>query len=425
MPAHRFFSGPILLASFLSLSASLFAFHNPLPPQSAPPAGSAHVRAAPLPAERESGRENYVGDTTCLSCHEAIEATYLHTAHHLTSQLPSENSIAGKFTAGSNTLRTYDPNLHFTMTAQAGSFYQTAVFWQPPDEQKQTARIDIVVGSGQRGQSYLDWKGDRLYQLPVSYWTPLSEWVNSPGYADGTADFDRPVVPRCLECHATYFSSIPSSPPENRYRKPGFVLGISCERCHGPGRQHVAEERSRSARLHQPPADASSHSSVAENLNVVNPAKLPRDREIEVCAQCHAGLGQELAPAFSFVPGRSLADFLELPRPGPDAKVDVHGNQVALFERSRCFQSSPGFTCVTCHDVHARELEPASYSARCLGCHQPENCGLYPKLGQEIVKGCIDCHMPVQESDVIVSNVGGKQVKMQIRNHWIKVYATR
>jgi hypothetical protein len=108
--------------------------------------------------------------------------------------------------------------------------------------------------------------------------------------------------------------------------------------------------------------------------------------------------------------------------PGPDAKLDVHGNQVALLERSRCYRSSPDMSCITCHDVHAPERPAAEYSDRCLGCHKPESCGLYPKLGADIAKNCVDCHMQVQESDVIVSAVGGKQVKMRIRNHWIKVY---
>ncbi len=192
----------------------------------------------------EASRKDYVGGASCQACHQGIEGTYEHTAHHLTSQLPSKTSIAGKFTAGSNTLRTLDPNLHFVMTAVNGGYFETAVFGQPPDELKQTERIDLVVGSGERGQTFLYWKGDRLFQLPVSFWTPLEEWANSPGYRDGTADFDRPVVPRCLECHATYFSAIPSEAPANRYHRAGSVLGISCERCHGPGRQHVEFEKS-------------------------------------------------------------------------------------------------------------------------------------------------------------------------------------
>jgi len=39
--------------------------------------------------------------------------------------------------------------------------------------------MDIVIGSGVRGQSYLYWHGDQLYELPVSYWSDGSRWINS------------------------------------------------------------------------------------------------------------------------------------------------------------------------------------------------------------------------------------------------------
>lgn len=387
-----------------------------------PSASTRDLSALPL-SQNNASRVNYVGDAACRSCHEDIDRTYLHTGHHLTSQQPSENTISGKFTLPSNILRTADPNLHFVMTIRDGKFFQSAVFGHPPDELMHTEPMDVVVGSGERGQSYLYWKGDRLYQLPVSYWTQLGEWVNSPGYTDGTADFTRPIDPRCFECHAGYIASIPSGPPENRYEKTGFVLGITCEQCHGAGRQHVELEKQRAAHPQDSPPAISAGKIMTVDFAITNPRNLSRERQVDVCAECHGGLGEPRAPAFSFVPGRALADYLTLVVPAPDAKLDVHGNQVALLERSRCYRSSPNMSCITCHDVHAPERAAASYSNRCLGCHKVESCGLYPKLGAEIAKNCIDCHMQVQESDVIVSNVAGKQVKMKIRNHWIKIYA--
>jgi hypothetical protein len=172
-----------------------------------------------------------------------IAVTYLRTNHHLTSQLPSKESIAGKSNAGDNILTTRDPDLHFRMDAKAGGFYETAVFWQPPNQKTRFERIDFVTGSGEKGQTYLCCRGNQLFQLPVSYWTELHGWVNSPGFIDGNADFERPIVPRCLECHATYFAPVRSATAENVYRKNGYVLGISCERCHGAGREHVERER--------------------------------------------------------------------------------------------------------------------------------------------------------------------------------------
>jgi len=80
------------------------------------------------------------------------------------------------------------------------------------------------------------------------------------------------------------------------------------------------------------------------------------------------------------------------------------------FARSRCFQSSGTMTCSTCHDEHAPERAAASYSNRCLTCHEPDKCGMYAKLGAPIATNCIDCHMPVQQSKLIVSDVNGRNV---------------
>lgn len=365
-------------------------------------------RQAGTPTVQETEHAGYVGDVVCGSCHHDEFGTYQLTVHHRTSALPSAQSIAGSFTPSKNVLQTIDPTLIFRMEARNGRFFQTAIIGQPPRAQKHSEEFGIVVGSGHKGQTYLYWKGDELFELPVSYWTELQQWVNSPGYLDGTANFERAVIPRCVECHATYFQTLTPSRLMNRYDKTDFVLGISCERCHGPGQEHVARQRAETA--------ASAGEAIA------NPAKFSRDRQVEVCAQCHGGLGEEVAPAFSFQPGEPLANFIKLQQLHADAIVDVHGNQAALLERSRCYQASADLSCTTCHDEHARERPAASYSNHCLACHKPEKCGMYPKLGPQIANNCIDCHMPVQASNLIVSDVDGTAVRARVRNHWIKVY---
>ncbi len=47
---------------------------------------------------------------------------------------------------------------------------------------------------------------------------------------------------------------------------------------------------------------------------------------------------------------------------------------------------------------------------------------MFPKIGPKIATGCIDCHMPVQESNAIVTASNGKRIKARVRSHWIKVY---
>jgi len=343
-------------------------------------------------------------DDECLSCHKNYN-TYFNTAHHRTSRLASRESILGKF---DDVLKTSDPELQYRLEARQNGFFQTGILGTPPDAVSISQPFDLVIGSGRKGQTYLYWgENDQLFQLPVSYWTALNSWVNSPGYGDRSLDFSRPVLPRCLECHATSFQPVNERGVVNRFSRDDYVLGVSCERCHGPGAQHIALNGAGKSK----PSDQA----------IVNPAKLPRARQLDLCALCHGGVGLSKTPTFSFKVGDVLAEHIQLETPKPDEPLDVHGNQLALLERSKCFTSSE-MTCTTCHDVHRPQRDVREFSDKCLQCHKVQSCGLFPKRGNAIAGKCVDCHMPNQNSNVIFSSHDRVRITPKVRNHWIKVY---
>ena len=383
------------VASFF-LSLAFFLLAAPL---------LSRVPQSALSTQAAANSANYVGDQECRACHARIVESYFRTAHHLTSRIAAKGSILGSFSAGKNLLQTSYPDLSFRMEAKASGFYVTSesVFSDPAS--KRSERLDLVIGSGRIGQTYLYWRGDRLFELPVSYWTPLGIWISSPGYLDDVGNFDRPVTARCLECHVGYAENISGPDPPNHYNREKIVMGISCERCHGPGRQHV--DAMKAAKPLQ---------------SIINPAKLTRNEQVEVCAQCHNGLRKPVAPAFSFLPGERLDNYFEPASRDSSPTGEVHGNQVGLLQSSRCFQASPAMNCATCHDVHQTQRNAASYSGHCLTCHKTKSCGEFRKLGEKLAGNCIDCHMPVLSSNKIISVSNGKEVKAQIRTHWIKVY---
>ena len=362
----------------------------------------------------------YAGDAACRNCHVKEFEGYAHTRHHRTSQLPSSSSILGKFNVGKNTMETFNPQVRFRMDARGDAFFETAITGKPSQKKNRTERIDLVIGSGRKGQTYLYWRGDQLFELPVSYWTASDRWTNSPGYVDGSADFERPVTPRCLECHATTFTSLPAATGYH-FDKSNFLLGISCERCHERAAEHI---RMRAANTVNSNAEATtSAAALLPNSSApLPPTGIDRARQIDVCAQCHGGVGESVTPPFSFRPGEPLSSYLKLEPPNPRARVDVHGNQVALLEKSLCFQSSPSMTCSTCHDLHAPERDAASYSDRCLTCHKPESCPTFTQTPHRQSATCIDCHMPNQTSKSLVLDIDEERIGAQVRTHWIRVY---
>ena len=79
-------------------------------------------------------------------------------------------------------------------------------------------------------------------------------------------------------------------------------------------------------------------------------------------------------------------------------------------------------TCSTCHNVHAPERPAASYSAKCLTCHEWKSCGISAKMGSSISQNCIDCHMPMEPTKAVMPVTAGSVAHAAMRSHWIKVY---
>ncbi|HEX4066105.1 MAG TPA: multiheme c-type cytochrome [Acidobacteriaceae bacterium] len=369
--------------------------------QESPEVASAPLHGPPL-------ANDYAGDAACAQCHEKENQSYQTDPHRLDSAIATPDTVLGDFTPGKNVVRTKNPNLIFTMIKADDGYYQAAVDIANPERLSGIAeRFDIVVGSGRKGQTALYWKGDQLLQMPITYWGLTHTWVNSPGYPDGQVHFERPIIPRCLECHTTWFEALA---PPNHYERENMILGIGCEKCHGPGREHVERESSA-----HPPAPGSPEEAI------VNPARLSRDRQIDVCALCHAGVGDSLQPPLSFRPGDVLADYIEIHPPPSDQPVDVHGNQVIALERSKCFASGK-LSCSTCHNVHEKQENADSYSVHCLECHQVQACGRYRELGETIQARCVECHMPEDKSTFLHSNTGGKVLEPVLRQHRIAIY---
>ena len=353
-------------------------------------------------------RAGYVGDTACRSCHADQFASYHQTAHYRTSMLPSHDSILGSFMPGDNILKTANPNLFFRMEEQRvdgkeDGFLQTAVAGASPHTNTRSERFAVAVGSGEKGQTYLYWDQDQLFQLPVSFWTKLG-WVNSPGYRDGNADFDRPIIPRCLECHASYFEAMP--PPINKYKTAGFTLGIECEKCHGPGREHAEREKSK------PPTSAASA--------ILNPARILARSPDGSLRMVSCRTWPAVASVIFLRAGAPLTEYIDFPHPIRTRRLDVHGNQVELLKQSRCFRSST-MTCITCHDVHIAQHNLVDFSQKCLSCHKPDSA-TFARADHPLTKNCIDCHMPKQETNLIVFDWKGTTVRPEVRNHWIKIY---
>jgi hypothetical protein len=351
---------------------------------------------------------DYLGPESCRECHAAYVDTSAETAHYRTCRLPSETSLPDDFGEGRNILRTATPDMLFEMSRSGDKYYQSVVVQRRGVEFEHKEEISLVTGSAKYGQTFLYWKDQCLYELPVSHFTELGEWVNSPGYVDGVANFARPIFARCLECHSTWIEQ--SGVPLNRFREQPSILGITCEKCHGPGREHVEYHR-------RVPDDRTAR-------HVVNPGNLSRERSIDMCSLCHSGAGEPLQDPFSFRPGDKLADFVKIPPDSESGPGGVHSaNQQARMALSKCFQQSPDMQCTTCHNPHHQERGNAKlFIERCFKCHESGDCRIVRETGAAAEARCIDCHMPSRADSQMPMQKENETFRPMLRDHLIDIW---
>src|SRR5260370_14307205 len=204
-------------------------------------------------------------------------------------------------------------------------------------------RMDFAFGSGAHSRTYVHRAaGGRLIELPVSWYSADGgHWAMSPGYdRPDHSDFRREVTESCLFCHNGYPSEANG----------GLAHGIDCQRCHGPGEDHVNRRGS-----------------------ILNPARLSPERPMEVCLQCHLESASRTLPdtvrrfgrsTFSYRPTEPLVAwqlYFDFARAPDDSRNTVNNSGYGLMQ-SACFRRSGGrLTCVSCHDPHRAGTTAASY----------------------------------------------------------------
>ncbi|KAA5541768.1 C cytochrome precursor [Roseiconus nitratireducens] len=343
----------------------------------------------------------YVGPQSCQECHPQYYQSFQSTAHYRTTRPCSPETIDGSFVEGQNVLRTKEPNLAFEMLRRDDQFFQRVRFFDWHFE----VPMQIITGSSKMAQTYLYWHGDGLYQHNVTHLTEGDKWINSPGYIDGDAAYARPVPARCLDCHMTYFDY---RAPPNHYTPNSIIFGVTCERCHGPGEAHV--------QFHQ------QHPEQKDAHEIVLPSELSRQRQLDICGQCHAGSTRLRGEPFQFRPGDELTQYYTPPPEGSDAANSVHtSNQADRMAESECFRQSE-MTCTDCHNPHENERgNMRLFSDKCLQCHQTESCHFTPPGGIDLADNCIDCHMPTRPTeDLRLRSIAG-DVFPSLRDHFVRV----
>ncbi len=327
--------------------------------------------------------------TPCATCHQKIAAGYAKTG--MARSFYRAPPLAEPVSYYHQPSATW-----YSMEQRNGETWQRR--WRIGYDGKETditeTRADYVMGSGNHVRTWLN-KTARgtLVELPLAWYAENGgHWDMNPGHDRPYALPPRTVAYECMGCHNAN-PRIPAghaAPGSEAVYSGTLPEGIDCQRCHGSGTNHMRTAQTAGAKV--------------EDIRkaILNPARLGRERQMEVCYQCHLETTSKALPhsivkygrePFSYDPREPLANFMTffdyLPRSGRDDFEIAHS--AYRLRKSKCFLESKTMTCSTCHDPHdiPRGVEATlHYNGVCAQCHATRS------PGHPAETDCVSCHMP-------------------------------
>jgi len=347
-----------------------------------------------------AGPPGYINDSACTPCHAGIVRSFRQVGMSKSFYRPRPDDVIEDFgklpfrhqrSGDVMEVRWRKGRLVFRRWQLDAAGKTINNFEQP---------VDWILGSGHHSRTYLfQTANGELYQLPLAWYSQTKEWAMAPGYDRRDHEgVQRRARLECLFCHNAY-SDVAENKQNGYWRNQGLPAqlpeGIGCQRCHGPGAEHVRRA-------------SSAESDAAVKAAIVRPTRLDASLRNDVCYQCHMqpsvavpGIRRFGRDIDSFRPGQRLSSYLlrvDITDAGMarDDRFEINHHPYRL-EQSRCFRESAGrLSCLSCHDPHRKVPEPeraAHYRAVCIGCH---------KDAHRATEDCVSCHMPRRRTQDVV-----------------------
>lgn len=347
----------------------------------------------------------YIEDKACAECHQELFDAYQQVGMAKSFSRPSADNFVENFESGHFV---HEPSQrHYEMLRRGDRLifrrYQLDEAGEPINEFER--QVDWILGSGKHARNYLyQTEAGEIYQFPVAWYPQENRWAMAPNFDAAEHESVYHAITReCMFCHNAY----PDVPKGSDAHQSANVFprtlpqGIGCQRCHGPGAEHVRVARSDEESVER------------KRETIVNPARLSPQLRDDVCNQCHfqpssalAGMRHFDRTDYSFQPGQLLAEYLidiDVVEEGktPSERFEINHHSYRL-RQSRCFLESSGtLSCVTCHDAHhaVPQVDRAKhYAAACAQCHKTDECSLEPGSSEHPegvdAQDCVSCHMP-------------------------------
>lgn len=388
--------------------------------------------ASPVLLPSHNIDEGFVSSEACKECHAEQFSSWHKTFHRTMTQEASPQSVVPSF--DNVNLHSRGRDYHLTRrdgefwvdtvspTAELAAFARNGGDVAPATLPREMRQIVMTTGSHLHQTYWMQNPNGTLIQFPWVYHIKSHRWVYR------IDSFLRPPSETvtfniwnmtCIACHST--GGEPRVDATTRTMHSKGELGISCEACHGPGEQHVAE-----ARLGKGKNDPL-------QVKMAHPGKLDAVASSKICGQCHVIAGRTDEAEFyahgdPYTAGgdnfeqlrqvtREMED-VEFDQPHfassvktafwPDGTVRTGGREYNGLIRSPCYTDGAGdrqMSCISCHSMHEFESPNKLMAKNKTGDRQCTQCHSEPQYTSDLTQHthhnlgsdgsrCVNCHMP-------------------------------
>ena len=359
----------------------------------------------------------YVGSKACVSCHEKEAGEWQKSQHHDAMAVAGEQTVLGNFN-----------NAKFTYAGLTATFFKRDrkffVHTEGRDGKLADHEIKYTFGVSPLQQYLIEFPDGRLQALSIAWdarpkkeggqrWFHL--YPNERITHEDELHWTRPAQNwnfMCADCHSTDLRKNYDA-ASDKFKTRWAEINVGCEACHGPGSGHLEWAGAQSPPLqkgeeiHRADSAKGLNARLDERRGVVwslnattgNAARSTRrssEREIEVCAQCHARRAQI---AEGYEAGKPFLDYyrpalLTSPLYHADGQQRDEVYTWGSFLQSKMYAS--GVTCSDCHNPHSGKLR-AQGNAVCASCHAANKYDAPAHHHHRVDSAgaaCVSCHMP-------------------------------
>lgn len=325
---------------------------------------------------------HFLGDKKCKECHQNEFKRWEGSHHDKAMQIADSVTVLADFN-----------NHTFTSQGVTSNFFKKGhdfyVNTDGPDGKNHDYKIVYTFGITPL-QQYIVQFPDGHYQCLRTAWDTVknkwfdlypdfkvvhSEWLH---WSRGGLNWNN----MCSDCHSTNVRKNYEQETHS-YNTQFALINVSCEACHGPGKQHVTDVEKLGKKY--------AASGGFQMTKATSPKQL-----VDQCARCHMRR-EQFSEAFNFE-GTMLDHFypqlIEERLYEADGQILDEDYVYGSFVQSKMYQND--VTCTNCHDAHSLKLK-FDGNKLCAQCHVPEKYDtpkhhFHPQNTES--SKCINCHMP-------------------------------